>query len=455
MNLSYSDGLLLTNPDPRQVGLEGIFEFDGRLDSWTTLAYRYREILLKSIELGLPIEDAAKTYSTITFEKTLDLKLRKHQLEAYESWVNNKGQGVIELPTGAGKTILAVKVIEYCRRSTLVVVPTIELMHQWASVVRSQLGVQCGLLGGGEFNIQDVTISTYDSAYIHHRKLGSRFGLVVFDECHHLPATQYRIVAETSLAPFRLGLSATVDRQDGKEELIYELLGPKIHVSTINELSDVVLAPYEVKSIAVKLSREEQVQYLECRQTYKSFLSKNQIYMGAPKGWSEFIMKSSYLPGGKDALKAYRTQKKIAQRATAKTDVLWDLLVRHKHDQMIIFTDDNEHAYRLGKEFFLPVLTHHTKTKERKKMLKLFKAGDLSVLVTSKVLNEGVDVPTANVGIVMSGSGVVREHVQRLGRILRHQPGKIATMYEVIALDTTEEYTNKRRRQHDAYKRST
>lgn len=110
-------------------------------------------------------------------------------------------------------------------------------------------------------------------------------------------------------------------------------------------------------------------------------------------------------------------------------------------------------AYQIGKNFVLPVLTHQTRPKERKQMLEYFRQGRIDVLVTSKVLNEGVDVPEASIGVVISGSAAVREHVQRLGRILRHQEGKRAVLYEVISKDTNEFYVNKRRRNHHAYQR--
>ena len=139
--------------------------------------------------------------------------------------------------------------------------------------------------------------------------------------------------------------------------------------------------------------------------------------------------------------------------APAKLAAIWDLLQRHRGDRIIIFTQDNEMAYNIGKRFLLPVLTHHTKLKEREAFLNAFRNGEYPVLVTSKVLNEGVDVPEANVGIVVSGSGSVREHVQRLGRLLRAQPGKRAMLYELIAKGTGEHFTNKRRRQHHAYRK--
>lgn len=150
-------------------------------------------------------------------------------------------------------------------------------------------------------------------------------------------------------------------------------------------------------------------------------------------------------------MRAYREQRKLAQAAAGKLVELWRLLREHRDDRTIVFTDDNELAYRIGCEFVLPVITHQTKLAERQRMLDGFRDGTLRVLVTSKVLNEGVDVPDARVGVVISGSGAVREHVQRLGRILRHRPGKRAVLYELVAQDTSELNVNRRRTRHHAY----
>ena len=120
---------------------------------------------------------------------------------------------------------------------------------------------------------------------------------------------------------------------------------------------------------------------------------------------------------------------------------------------MIIFTADNATAYSIGRKYMLPVITHHTKSSERKEFLELFRQGRYLVLVTSQVLNEGVDVPEAAVGVILSGSGSVREHVQRLGRILRPAPGKPqAVLYELISSATSEESVSLRRRDHRAYR---
>ena len=165
-------------------------------------------------------------------------------------------------------------------------------------------------------------------------------------------------------------------------------------------------------------------------------------------GTYRFVFRS---PEGRAAFQAYRTQKQIAVAAPAKLQLLDRLLERHGRDRVLIFTYDNATVYQIARRFLVPAITHQTRTKERKLILERFHSGTYPVLVTSQVLNEGVDVPAANVGIILSGTGSVREHVQRLGRLLRRQADKQALLYEVVTRGTAEEFTSERRRQHHAY----
>lgn len=160
---------------------------------------------------------------------------------------------------------------------------------------------------------------------------------------------------------------------------------------------------------------------------------------------------TSRTPEGRLAFQAYLEQKRLAQAAPEKLLVLDQLLEKHRLDRVLIFTYDNATVYQIARKHLVPAITHQTKAKERQLILERFHSGVYPVVVTSQVLNEGVDVPAANVGIILSGTGSVREHVQRLGRLLRKQPDKQALLYEVVAGDTAEEFTSQRRRQHDAY----
>ena len=170
----------------------------------------------------------------------------------------------------------------------------------------------------------------------------------------------------------------------------------------------------------------------------------------AGTGWSQFVMRSSQSADGRRAMAAYQRRRRSRSRAPSKLAYVEDLLHRHRRDRALLFTERNRTAYALSRRFLLPIITHQTKVLERTRILEDFGAGVYNALVTSKVLNEGVDLPAANVGVVISGSGSAREHVQRLGRLLRKQGDKTAVLYELVANDTTEVFTSDRRRGLDA-----
>ncbi|MBI2601999.1 MAG: DEAD/DEAH box helicase [Deltaproteobacteria bacterium] len=451
IDLTFKQGSVIAAGENEKITQLGFFVMDPRTGEWRAKACDYREVVLNLIDLKLPYEDRARGYETLNLHYKKPLTPRPHQRDALEAWKKNGSRGVISLPTGSGKTMIAVMAIAMVHRATLVVVPTIDLLHQWRDVLESYLDVPVQLLGGGNKGLGSITVSTYDSARMVIEEAGDRFGLIVFDECHHLPAPHYQFIAIAALAPYRLGLSATVERADGKESVIYDLLGPLVYEGKVTDLVSKSLAPYDVVSLEVPLTKDEQEAYARNRELYLNFIFRSGLNFSERGSWNRFLFLSTRSQEGRNALLAYREQKRIAQRAVRKFDCLWDLLTTHTQDQMLIFTDDNEMAYKIGCQFVLPVLTHRTKDKERKKFLSAFRNGEIKVLVTSKVLNEGVDVPDASVGVIVSGSSAVREHVQRLGRILRQKPDKRAVLYEILAKGTNEIDVNKRRRRHDAY----
>lgn len=455
IEIQFNQGtLLLEGGDPEQSFQLPHVIYDKRTLQFRAPAMAYRDIVMELTKNRIPYSDKARWYQKIYCPMKKSITPRPHQVQALEAWNQAGKRGVVSLPTGAGKTILAVLAIAEVGRPTLVVVPTIDLLHQWKQVLEHYLELKVGALGGGEKEILPITVSTYDSAVLNINKLGGSFGLVVFDECHHLPAPQYQDIAIGLIAPFRLGLSATVERADGKEDIIYELLGEKCYQGQITDMVSKVLAPYDVVNIEVELTEDERREYEESRNIYTSFIRRQGISLGGHDGWMDFVTRSSRTKEGRLAMKSYRLQKRLSQTASQKKRELWQILRDHREERMIIFTNDNAIAYEIGVEFALPVLTHKTKLKERKKLLESFASGKIDVLVTSKVLNEGVDVPEATVAVVYSGSGAVREHVQRLGRILRHKPGKKAVFYELVAKNTGEQFVNKRRREHNAYQKS-
>lgn len=453
VRLDFDRGTLRVRGEvPEGLQLPGCV-FDTRVKLWRAPACRYREVLTVLHRAGVGYENRAGGF------EPLDLRAREqrtpfpYQDEAVEAFFAGGRRGVVVLPTGAGKTFVAQMILERLSRTCLVVTPTLDLVQQWYGVLKTAFDRPVGVVGGGEYDVQDLTVTTYDSAYIHMERLGDRFALLVFDECHHLPGPTYSTAADMSLAPFRLGLTATPEREDGLETKLDRLIGPVVYRREIGELAGEFLSDYETSRLEVSLSEEEMMRYEEERAIYRGFLEEEGLRLGGRGGWQRFLMLTSRSERGRRAFLAYRAQKAIAQASEAKLRLLGDLLERHRHDRVLVFTSDNETVYKISRRFLLPAITHQTKVKERHRLLSGFNDGRYPFLVTSKVLNEGVDVPAANIGIVLSGSGSVREHVQRLGRILRRGEGKQAKLYEVVARDTAEEYTSQRRRQHGAYER--
>ena len=462
IRLSFDRGTILVHSDgDPPPDLPGCVH-DPRVGAWRAPAMAYREIVL-ALRAHLrradsePAADAAALVDEARDYRPLELRSRlertpfPYQEEAVEAWNAAGRRGVIVLPTGSGKTFVAQLAMERVGRPTLVVAPTIDLMQQWYGVLGTSFDVEVGLVGGGYHEPKPLTVTTYDSAYIHMERLGNRFGLIVFDECHHLPGPTYQTAAECSIAPFRLGLTATPEREDGREGLLDALIGPIVYRQGIKELAGEYLADYETVTLRVAMADAERERYRAAREKYLDFVRAWQIPISSPGGWARFLMLTSRSEDGRSAFLAYREQKTIAQASEAKLRLLEKLLARHRGDRVLIFTNDNATVYRISRQFLVPAITHQTKVKERHETLARFNAGVYPFLVTSKVLNEGVDVPAASVAVVLSGSGSVREHVQRLGRILRRGEGKHATLYEVIAEDTAEESVSTRRRRHSAY----
>jgi superfamily II DNA or RNA helicase len=429
-----------------------MWAWDKRSACWRAPALAYAATILALREKGLELEDLARAYEVTAFAEAVRREPRPYQTEAFVAWKKAGRRAVVVLPTGAGKTHLAVMAIADARRSTLVLVPTLDLLRQWRGLLSASFRIPIGALGGGEHHVESITVSTYDSAYAHMEHLGARFGFLVFDEAHHLPSESYALAAKQSLAPFRLGLSATPERSDGRESDYPALIGAIAYRRDIVELSGEFLSDYEVERIEVDLTPDERARYDEERALFRDFLSDERIPIGGPDGWARFLQAVSRSTRGRRAFDAYLVSRQIAFAASAKLEFLEHLLDRHRHDRAIVFSQDAATTYGVSRRFLIPAITHETKQAERAHILDGLASGTFTAVATAKVLNEGVDVPDANVAIVLSGSGSVREHVQRLGRVLRKKDGKRAVLYELVTAGTAETKTSERRREHSAYR---
>jgi superfamily II DNA or RNA helicase len=382
-------------------------------------------------------------------EPQVDLIPRSYQREAIDAWKRHDGRGVVVLPTGAGKTVIALLATAELGLKTLVVVPTIELVQQWHRELSKRLGYpksDVGMIGGGKRTMRDLTVITYDSASMPSRRLDG-FGLLIVDEVHHLPARAYRAIARKVNAPFRLGLSATPERTDGGHHALVELVGPTVYRKSASELArDEHIAEFTEKRIFVDLTSDERLRYEQLMAEFTFFIATRRAQLGRPdQMFTEMIRRSAFDPSARAALSAHHQARMIALNAEAKLSGVESLLTRHMNDRVIIFCEYNAMVDLLSERLLIPAITYRTHAAERREILERFRDGRYTKLVTGRVLNEGVDVPDANVAIVVSGSSASREYIQRLGRILRPKR-KRAMLYELITRGTSESRAARKRR---------
>jgi superfamily II DNA or RNA helicase len=447
--LSFDRGTLILHPPPKGKNWIDFATWDDRVEKFRIPAIHYRPLIEAMQAAEIAFVDEAKEFEPLKLIPSFEMEPYPHQSEALAAWKLAGRQGVVVLPTAAGKTYLAQLAMQATPRSTLIVVPTLDLMHQWyAHLLAAFPDAEIGLLGGGSRDRTQILIATYDSAAINAESLGNRYALLIFDECHHLPTEFYRVIAEYAIAPYRLGLSATPERSDGKHNDLNMLIGQEIYRKTAEELAGKALASHEIIPIKVKLSQQERDRYNELIQIRNDFLKSEKIKLGSLDGWRRFVMVSARSPAGRRAMLAHREAREIAVGTDGKMRVLTDLLAEHYPERMLIFTTDNATVYRISQQFLIPAITYQTPVKERHEILTKFRAGEYKTLVASHVLNEGVDVPAASIAIILSGTGSPREYIQRLGRILRkgNDKNKRAILYEVVTEDTSEEGTSQRRR---------
>lgn len=415
-------------------------------DTVRVAAGHYADLLT----LPLTMEAAFATAAALSFAPAPVLEPRAHQVEALAAWEAAGRRGVVELPTGSGKTFVAVLAIAATRQRTLVVVPTIDLLGQWRRAIATQLPAPLeavGVLGGGEKRPGEITVATYQSAIIHTR-LVQDVGLLVFDEVHHLPADSFRRIAQGAWATARLGLTATSERSDGRHTDLDALLGPVVYRRTPAELQESGgLAQFREVRRYVEFSDSEAAAFRAAQRVVREYMKRTPLppYLRTASPYEVLVQRAAGDPEARAALLAYQEARRLAWNAAAKIDALLEILTRHAQETVIIFSESNEMVERVARQFLIPAITHETPAEERRWILEALRDGRISKVVSGRVLNEGVDLPTASVGVIISGNSTRLEYVQRLGRLLRPKQGR-AVLYEVLTKGTAEPGQSVRRR---------
>lgn len=444
MQIRFDRGTILIAPSSTTAAPEALpsVVWDPRVRSWRAPADAYASIVARLADDEVRFEARIPEHETATTGWSKP-ELRWYQRDALAAWAAANRRGVIALPTGAGKTMVAVAAIARCGVSALCLVPTRVLLDQWAKVLERHVS-EVGRLGDGERSVAPVTVATYASAITWAPKIGDRFGLVIVDEAHHVGAECPGEVLEMLVATARLGLTATPPSGDAALALDRHV-GSVVYSLAIDDLVGDALADFDLITIPIRLTGDERARYEAARKLFGAAFSS---FQRASPGsdWETFVTAAMRSEEGRRALAAWRTSKEILAYPEDKRRVLRELLVRHSEQRTLVFTQDNRTAYEIAREFLVYPITHEIGRRERASVLERFNSGSINVIVSAQVLDEGLDVPEAEIAIVVGGSASSRRHVQRIGRVLRPVPGKRARVYELTVSDSVEVDQVRRRR---------
>lgn len=441
LRLISRDGVLrLDSTDPRIIteiwNNDQVRPYiDELLDNYTIAIDPMNRGFVKQalIRIGYPVEDLAGYTPGRPLDialrdltcNNLPFALRDYQADAVEAFhasgSTRGGSGVVVLPCGSGKTMIGIGVMAKCRAMTLVLATNITALHQWRRELLDKTTLTEDMIGeysGEAKNIRPVTIATYHiltyrktkSSVFTHFELFNRedWGLVIYDEVHLLPAPVFRYTADIQ-AKRRLGLTATLIREDGRETDVFSLIGPKKYDVPWKDLErQGWIARAVCTEIRVPLPPEMRIEYV---------------------------------------LAGVRKKYRIASENPMKMDVVERLIRRHRNDLVLVIGQYLTQLELIAREFNAPIITGKVENAERERLYNAFRKGEITLLVVSKVANFAVDLPDANVAIQVSGTfGSRQEEAQRLGRILRpKRNGSVARFYSIITRDTQDqEFSAKR-----------
>jgi superfamily II DNA or RNA helicase len=445
MDLRFDRGTFLLHATEAEISaLQGPdIVWDERVAAWRVPAFRHADLVARASERGVQISDRVRIPDgrcAIT-----PPPLRPYQEDALAAWDLCGRRGCVSLPTGSGKTVIALAAIARCGAASLVLVPTRVLLEQWRRALAAHSADAVGVYGDGSREVMPLTVCTFESAYRNLDDFGDRFRLLVVDEVHHFASGVRSEALEMTVAPWRLGLSATLPESREGTARLSTLVGPTVFEMRVGDLAGSFLAPLDRVLFPVELTPPERAEYAAA---YEPFTRAARLFRATRPGssWAELVRALARTDSGRAALDGWRRARALLALARNKRATLAHLLREHADRRTLIFTADNASAYAISREFLIPALTCEIGRTERTLVLDRFRRGELRALVSSRVLNEGLDVPDAEVGIVLGGALGSGEHAQRAGRILRPSPGKRATLYEIVVRDTME-WNQCRRRQ--------
>jgi superfamily II DNA or RNA helicase len=423
--------------------------WDARTGSYRLAAYRFAELAKDADDRNIRLAGDLRLRWEVRTRDLAHFDLRPYQAQALASWNALSRRGVVVLPTGAGKTRVALAAIAETGLPTAILCPTRVLAAGWIDELAKHFPEErIGLIGDGKRTVERITVLTFESAYRHMDSLGDRFGLLIVDEVHHFDGGGRMEALESSAAIARLGLTATGPSPGSdRAMLLADLIGPVVFEIGYADLVGSHLAPVTLIRLPVRLDDDEARRYAD---GVRVFQEMRRTFMRSYPGAdiAALLRTIGQSPEGRKALRDRARALQLASFPRAKRALVRNLLSRHRDDRTIVFTALAENAYDVARDALIPVITGETSVKERREVLDWFKVGTVKAIASARVLNEGVDVPEARVALIVAGVLGAREYVQRIGRVLRPAPEKRAVVYELITMNTSEAWQARLKARH-------
>lgn len=444
LQLRFDRGTLRLDDVPPALALPLVL-WDGRTACARAPAYAYPRLVDHALAHGCELDDQVMVRRLASPGAFCAPPLRYYQQAALDAW-RMRGRGVVVLPTGAGKSRVAIAAIASSGVPALILCPTRALLEQWERELRRWYDGPIGVVGDGERRFESLTVMTFASAFRCLDEYGAAFRLLVVDEAHHAASGACAEALEMCVAPLRLGLTATAPPLGSASEArLADLLGPVVCELGIADLVGTHLAPLDVVRLRVALEPGERECY---ERSYRPFATLRSAFVRTHPGadWASFVRALATSADGRAAFAGFQQASALASFPSAKRALVSSLLVRHRADRALVFAASTSDAYAISADNLIPVVTAEIGRAEREEILTRYRAGRYRAIVSARVLNEGIDVPEASVAIVAGGLLGAREHIQRVGRVLRPAPNKRALVYELSTSGTIDERRAENRR---------
>jgi superfamily II DNA or RNA helicase len=384
MKLRFDRGTILISDPPTDLAFSeapGVL-WDARVHAHRAPASSYHALKSWLARTGVAFLDITRP-SPQSADAWSDIGLRAYQEAALTAWELGRRRGVIALPTGSGKTRVALAAMKRTRLPALCLVPTRVLLDQWLREISAVYQGPVGCYGDGVRRLAPLTVATYESAYRHMDQLGNRFDLLIVDEVHHFGGGLRDEALEMSIAGARLGLTATPPRGNAAAARLAELIGPTVFELMVSDLAGGFLASFDAITLYLDLSPGEHSTYSILSAVFNN--AYKEFRRAAPEaGWADFARAAASTPDGRRALSAWRQARRLLAFTHAKRRALQSLLARHRQARVLIFTADNETAYAVAREHLVMPLTCDIGRPERDEVLERFRRGDLRTLVSAR-----------------------------------------------------------------------